>query len=1157
MNLRQVVFWLVASVCVASTSLTLAQQVQIKGPKNATEQFSGTTYGPITSSDTLWRIANRYRQNKNLSVYQVMQAIYELNPDAFEDQNFNHLKDGAILNLPSERYVARIDAGIAKQRAERDDANWNPATGSVIKPIVEEAPPEEIVSKDDLSETKEVLEQRLSALDQEQTRQFAAIRQQFADSINSVQSLLDDNQKLYERLSVVDDQIDGLRVRVDEELQLQMDQMLTLQNELLAISREAEAQRKAEMEASSMDWLTDPVTLTLIASGVITLSALTGFAIWMRRRKQQPVAEEIPPLTPGTVAPVTESSAQLDDLSDALSDELSGGAVEEATDDDLFGEDDLLDDVLSEELQESLDEALEEELESFDDLDDEMLVPETDGEEDEAAVDDLFEDGEAVLEQGDLDNLFDEDDLLTDIGDDVDAIDLSDTEEEVAEELSAADAELDALLDDDDLTDAIEQETQSIDEDDAPEPEEDIADIQLDEDEVPSEPAAPSVDDEDEKPEIDIDELLEQPQPELPESLDIEAGDEVSEEMLQQLDKEIASQNEELDNITDDLLNEIEQLEMMEGMLPDDEPLEEDVQSDDAEQQHSIQELDSLSEEIDDDTELDEQDALADDLLAELTDEQGAEPESDPQDDLADELLAELGVEEDIPDDAAEEISEANDVSEDVEEEDAVEASVDDLLEAYQENAGVEDDDSIEALTESEESGDSAQIDESDIPEQPDVSDDDEAEHVESDIEEEAAVPSADEIESDAQTSPDDEPTDAEEVSGDLDEGAETVDEMLEELDAAPSEDEEIEPVDIDLDEVLDAEADAEPAIETAADTLDESLDDSADSLEEPIPDELSDDLLDEPEPGEDDDSAVELPEQESFAEPLVEEAIEAELEDEFDKALDDFDEDDGLDEFPDSVSEEAQETVSTEDAPPLSLDDVPSFGEDLDGFTETHAEPSEQVETPNSDATAEQNDQDAPETRPVSDELDDVPGLGDWLGGDEGAPETDSALEEIEAADFDELLESIDQEPETASPVTDELLDNPDLDLEALLTEDDSVDDIDMELAESEQPLASEDDFLDVDALLNESVDAESEPMAEQDLDLDVSLEAFTGVADDEDVVDVDGDKGVGAQLDLARAYIEIDDTESAVEVLEGIISKGDEAQQEEARAILEKLKS
>ena len=89
---------------------------QLKGPKDATDQYSGLEYGPIDAQDTLWRIAERYRQNNNLTVYQVMAAIYELNPNAFEQQNLNLLVEGATLKLPSERYIARISPQQARIR---------------------------------------------------------------------------------------------------------------------------------------------------------------------------------------------------------------------------------------------------------------------------------------------------------------------------------------------------------------------------------------------------------------------------------------------------------------------------------------------------------------------------------------------------------------------------------------------------------------------------------------------------------------------------------------------------------------------------------------------------------------------------------------------------------------------------------------------------------------------------------------------------------------------------------------------------------------------------------------------------------------------------------------------------------------------------------
>ena len=49
--------------------------------------------------------------------------------------------------------------------------------------------------------------------------------------------------------------------------------------------------------------------------------------------------------------------------------------------------------------------------------------------------------------------------------------------------------------------------------------------------------------------------------------------------------------------------------------------------------------------------------------------------------------------------------------------------------------------------------------------------------------------------------------------------------------------------------------------------------------------------------------------------------------------------------------------------------------------------------------------------------------------------------------------------------------------------------------------------------------------------------------------------DKGLGGKLDLALAYIEIDDAQAARTLLQDVIERGDSAQRTEANAILEKL--
>ena len=206
--------------------------------------------------------------------------------------------------------------------------------------------------------------------------------------------------------------------------------------------------------------------------------------------------------------------------------------------------------------------------------------------------------------------------------------------------------------------------------------------------------------------------------------------------------------------------------------------------------------------------------------------------------------------------------------------------------------------------------------------------------------------------------------------------------------------------------------------------------------------------------------------------------------------------------------------------------------------------------------------------------ELEDVPGLGDWLDDHKDTAKDDGIFDDLDTTEFDELLESIESENDdlestitsavasesvTAQPDehiepqvieqaepeedTNFQLDNPDLDLNALLS------DLDDSEATTESNLPTE-DFLDVEALID---DGEEETNPDDfELDLDVSLSDFTGVSDDDDVIDIDKDAGQHANLDLARMYIEMDDEDAARNLLDEVIRDGTEEQIKEAQDIL-----
>ncbi|WP_352256115.1 FimV/HubP family polar landmark protein, partial [Pseudoalteromonas sp. 19-MNA-CIBAN-0066] len=80
---------------------------------------------------------------------------------------------------------------------------------------------------------------------------------------------------------------------------------------------------------------------------------------------------------------------------------------------------------------------------------------------------------------------------------------------------------------------------------------------------------------------------------------------------------------------------------------------------------------------------------------------------------------------------------------------------------------------------------------------------------------------------------------------------------------------------------------------------------------------------------------------------------------------------------------------------------------------------------------------------------------------------------------------------------------------------------------------------FVDIDSLLEESEEAELEHEPYTDVNMDVGLSEFDALLAGDNPTDVDAESGgYSAKLDLARAYIEIDDFDSALKVIEDVIN-------------------
>ena len=159
----------------------------------------------------------------------------------------------------------------------------------------------------------------------------------------------------------------------------------------------------------------------------------------------------------------------------------------------------------------------------------------------------------------------------------------------------------------------------------------------------------------------------------------------------------------------------------------------------------------------------------------------------------------------------------------------------------------------------------------------------------------------------------------------------------------------------------------------------------------------------------------------------------------------------------------------------------------------------------------------------------------------DELAPITDATdnLDDLEDSQFDELLNeleaiSVDEETETETSAI-------------ALTETSS------DSEQIDEPALSDADFVEIDNLLHAMEQSDVDPERFNHLNVDVGLDEFADIIGEHNKMDVDQeDAGFAGKLDLIRAYIEMDEPESATLLIDEILTSAAPAHvKDEAKAL------
>ena len=238
-------------------------------------------YGPITPNDTLWNIATTVRIDPSLSVYQVMQSLYLTNPQAFAQENINHLVEGQILRIPPAEVMRAINDNSAKVRAETDARKWVSSVNKQIRKTVNSLA-ELSVNQKDLDKAKIEINQQLLSFGESQKLQLDTIQSDLSHSIDAMQALLKENKELRTRLVNVNGKVGDLQYDATKS-----EKTIQQLNKIVNTLKDGQAKLKRQSFSSSSIY--PPLLTTITAILIVGLFLL----FYIRRNTAQSNNREV------------------------------------------------------------------------------------------------------------------------------------------------------------------------------------------------------------------------------------------------------------------------------------------------------------------------------------------------------------------------------------------------------------------------------------------------------------------------------------------------------------------------------------------------------------------------------------------------------------------------------------------------------------------------------------------------------------------------------------------------------------------------------------------------------------------------------------------------------------------------------------------------
>ncbi len=310
--------------------------VELTGPDGKSVEsetaIGGQKYGPISSDDTLWSIATRFRPNTRVSVYQTMSALFRKNPHAFANNNINQLINGSILTIPSYEEIANINESVAQKKLADDKriaqkVAQKPEAKPVLKAQVKPTPAPVSVAKPEapavdvavLEQAKLEFEEKFESLRGEQAKELGELKTQVNESSTQLTQVAESNHRMKLKLQGLTDDISLLKEQLVKDAKIQMEIKALLTQQLQPKAEEMPVEQAGIMESITSSW----VNLAAIIA-IPALLVLLIVSFWLKARSKKELEEQEQELAESTTNMMDQDDGKYDQLlsEDVVSEEI-------------------------------------------------------------------------------------------------------------------------------------------------------------------------------------------------------------------------------------------------------------------------------------------------------------------------------------------------------------------------------------------------------------------------------------------------------------------------------------------------------------------------------------------------------------------------------------------------------------------------------------------------------------------------------------------------------------------------------------------------------------------------------------------------------------------------------------------------------------------